>query len=159
MVVFALNDNPDPSAAEGGCHWSLVVYSRSAPHYSFHTSPTPNPVFDPTLAFAYFICYRLDWVGGHGSFVGSTSRSWGSMRVILQASECVRALWQSRRTERSRCSAFCQQNQAAHGWVNSQFDFLAFASKHKANMRIKTTYISLRIVIRFMGLHMVKRAK
>ncbi|XP_024359521.1 NEDD8-specific protease 1 [Physcomitrium patens] len=28
MVVFALNDNPDPSAAEGGCHWSLVVYSR-----------------------------------------------------------------------------------------------------------------------------------
>ncbi|KAG0565417.1 hypothetical protein KC19_8G188800 [Ceratodon purpureus] len=28
MIIFALNDNPDPTMAEGGCHWSLVVYSR-----------------------------------------------------------------------------------------------------------------------------------
>lgn len=30
MVIFALNDNEDPTEAEGGYHWSLLVYSRSA---------------------------------------------------------------------------------------------------------------------------------
>lgn len=30
MIIFALNDNPDPTMVESGCHWSLVVYSRLA---------------------------------------------------------------------------------------------------------------------------------
>lgn len=74
MVVFVLNDNLDFSVVEGGCYWSFVVYSRLVLYYSFYISFIFNFVFDLILVFVYFICYRLDWVGGYGSFVGSMLR-------------------------------------------------------------------------------------
>lgn len=45
MVIFALNDNPDPTIAEGGCHWSLVAYSRSASPRTSCISRSNFPLF------------------------------------------------------------------------------------------------------------------
>ena len=47
-MIFALNNNEDVDVAEGGSHWTLLVYSRSVPTSFFMLclaliiSPPPN---------------------------------------------------------------------------------------------------------------------
>jgi hypothetical protein len=56
MIIFALNDNPDPTVAEGGCHWSLVVYSRLASQWIDCTNRISQSNF--RLALSHFIDTR-----------------------------------------------------------------------------------------------------
>lgn len=38
LVLFPVNDNPDPTVAEGGTHWSLLVYNRGSNEFVHHDS-------------------------------------------------------------------------------------------------------------------------
>lgn len=38
LIIFPINDNNDPSIAEGGSHWSLLAYERSANAFVHHDS-------------------------------------------------------------------------------------------------------------------------
>lgn len=38
LILFPVNDNPDPTVAEGGTHWSLLVYNRESNEFVHHDS-------------------------------------------------------------------------------------------------------------------------
>jgi len=38
LILFPVNDNPDPAVAEGGTHWSLLVYDRPSNEFVHHDS-------------------------------------------------------------------------------------------------------------------------
>ncbi|KAL3157487.1 hypothetical protein ABBQ32_011951 [Trebouxia sp. C0010 RCD-2024] len=64
LVLFAVNNNPDCTMAEGGSHWSLLVYGRTHDRFChYDSSPGSNNLLvarQLTVALRPFLGYVLD---------------------------------------------------------------------------------------------------
>ncbi|KAL3159523.1 hypothetical protein ABBQ38_009940 [Trebouxia sp. C0009 RCD-2024] len=97
LVLFAVNNNPDCSMAEGGSHWSLLVYSQT--HDRFHhydSSPGSNNLLvarQLSVAVRPFLGHSSQDSKVHAAFTPTQTNAYDCGMYVLACAELIVEQW------------------------------------------------------------------